>query len=229
MSRIKQSRVKKNSVNYEILENGNDFGNDIPGLRNCNSVEGIYISHSHIKNNRVYDLIFSTVKDSPIDFNASGGVIARLYQNSGSSVEDLFFKVLRLKNSSSPWNIEISIDSGDISKSTVGDVLVFDLELKHGIEDIYETVSKIFATNVKTTEATIKWTNPNSKFILGFATQHRKLQDTSNVNWIRTEFDKDEDAILTGLESKTRYEVQVMVIYEGGFSRFSESYFFRTI
>lgn len=229
MSRIKTSRIKKASVNYEIIENGNTIDGNIPGLRNCNSVEGVYISHSHVKNNKVYNLTFSTIKDSPIDFNASGGVICRLYQNSSSSVEDVFFKILNLKNATSPWITEILIESGDLTKSVPGDTLVFDNELKYGVPDVYVTVTNIYATNVKTTEATILWTDPSVKFVKSFATQHRKLNDLSNVNWVRTEIDKDTKAILTPLESKTRYEVQVMVIYEGGFSRFSESYFFRTI
>jgi len=229
MSRINRSKIKKASINYEILENGNNSGTSIPGVRNCNSFEGEYVSYSHIKNNIVFNLTFTTVKDSPIEFNVSSGVLGRLYQNSVSSIEDVFFKILKLKTLSSPWIAEISIDSGDITKSIIGDNLIFDLELKHGIVDEYETVTKVSATNVKSLEATILWSEPNSKFIIGFITQHRKLNDVSNVNWVRTEFDKDVKAILTLLEPKTRYEVQVMVKYKKGVSKFSESYFFKTI
>lgn len=221
------TRITKGSNEFEILENANSNGYK-PGLRNSNEIIANFMSYTAIKSNKIYNLLFTTSESYPINFNVPPNTLIRIYQSGSDSTEDVYAKVLKVI-SSSPWVIQILIESGDITKTKVSDEIVFNLEMKIGVKSKYETVSKIFATSVKQTTAIIKWTNPNSNQIIGYSIQHRKLNDTINTNWIRTNFGLTDEKKLTNLETKTRYEIQVMISYRNGYSRFSDSYYFKTI
>lgn len=224
-------RISKIAATYKTIENGNNGNgiNDvIPGLRNCNKIEGTYISHI-LKRKNLYVITFSNTSGIPIDFNISSGVKFRLYQNSSLSKEDIIGKILKVNSKTNPFKIEVKVEKGNLNLSEVGDKIIFNLELFIETENLFKTAYELFPTNITNSSVLLKWTNPESKEIVGYALQYRKLYDSSNVNWTRLEFNNENEAVINGLETRTKYEGKVMIFYRNGNSNFSESVFFKTI